>query len=158
MVGIMSDCEICGKEMNEEYEIELEGAHLMVCEECSRGKPAQKRVNAQYTVPHHRDFGASEQDEVVEGYGTIMRRARESAGMSLKELGEKINEKESILSRIEWEKTTPPDSVARKLEKELGIRLIQKKPAVKKASAATQAREATLADFIEKKEGKQSGS
>ena len=154
MVGIMSDCEICGKEMKEEYEIELEGAHLTVCEDCSRGKPAQKRGTIQHAVSHRRDFGDSEQDEVVEGYGTIIRRARESAGMSLKELGEKINEKESILSRIEWEKTTPPDSIARKLEKELDIRIIQKKPAVKRASTTTQAREATLADFIEKKEGK----
>ena len=154
MVGIMSDCEICGKEMKDEYEIELEGAHLTVCEDCSRGKPAQKRGTIQHAVSHRRDFGDSEQDEVVEGYGAIMRRARESAGMSLKELGEKINEKESILSRIEWEKTTPPDSIARKLEKELGIKIIQKKPAVKRTSATSQAREATLADFIEKKEGK----
>ena len=158
MVGIMSDCEICGKEMKEEYEIELEGAHLTVCEDCSRGKPAQKRENVQHVTSYHRDFGDSEQDEVVEGYGAIMRRARESAGMSLKELGEKINEKESILSRIEWEKTTPPDSIARKLEKELGIKIIQKKPAVKRTSATSQAREATLAYFIEKKEGKRSGS
>jgi putative transcription factor len=154
MVGIMSDCEICGKEMKEEYEIELEGAHLTVCEDCSRGKPAQKRGNVQHVTSYRRDFGDAEQDEVVEGYGAIMRRARESAGMSLKELGEKINEKESILSRIEWEKTTPPDSIARKLEKELGIKIIQKKPAVKRTSATSQAREATLADFIEKKEGK----
>ena len=158
MVGIMSDCEICGKEMKEEYEIELEGAHLTVCEDCSRGKPAQKRGNVQHVASYRRDFGDAEQDEVVEGYGAIMRRARESAGMSLKELGEKINEKESILSRIEWEKTTPPDSIARKLEKELGIKIIQKKPAVKRTSATSQAREATLADFIEKKEGKRSGS
>jgi len=63
--------------------------------------------------------------EVVDGYGALILGARKRMGLPLEVLAERINEKHSFLERIEHEKTLPDEKVARKLERELGIKLLQ---------------------------------
>ena len=67
-----------------------------------------------------------ESEEVVEGFGKVIKKARERMGVKIAVIAEKINEKASYLDAIENERLTPTFLVARKLEKELGIKLIQK--------------------------------
>jgi putative transcription factor len=121
----MESCEICGKKCETVYSINIEGAYLLVCKKCSEGHEilnvlGSNNTNQKLDIPKN----IEKNDEVIEGYGGIIRDARTKMGLTLKVLAEKINEKESTLRRIEDGKTTPTDKVSKKLEKELGIKLI----------------------------------
>ncbi len=65
-------------------------------------------------------------EEVVENVKDIVRQAREKKGWSREELGEKIYEKASVVSRIESGKMVPDLKLARKMEKLMNIVLIEK--------------------------------
>ncbi len=56
----------------------------------------------------------------------LVRQAREKKGWSREELGEKIYEKASVVSRIESGKMVPDLKLARKMEKLMNIVLIEK--------------------------------
>ena len=120
---VFMECEICGSEESG-YVILVEGARLSVCEACSSSgrlissPPRQSRAEA----------GAQSQKselEVVENYGQLIAGARKRLGLPIDVLAERLNEKRSFLDRVEKEKTLPDEKLARKLERELGIRLLQ---------------------------------
>ncbi len=125
----MDTCEVCGKSSEKLYLTRIEEANLWLCAECSRGKKIlasnTDQNNAKTT---HRNAGNTQevQEDIVEHYGQIIRKAREKMGLELKVLAEKINEKESNLVRIEKESTLPSETTRMKLEKELGIKLTTK--------------------------------
>ncbi len=62
--------------------------------------------------------------EMVENYSDVIRQARERAGLSTEELGMKINEKESVLRKIETGKIAPNDLLVSKLERLFKIKLL----------------------------------
>ena len=121
----MSECEICGAGVAE-YIIQVEGAKLNVCRDCSnsgkliRGPPPKqyKPKPGEEAIAH-----GKEEMEVAEGYGRLISDARKKLGLPLEVLAERINEKWSFLERVEHEKTLPDDRLCHKLEKELGIKL-----------------------------------
>ncbi len=118
------ECEICGAE-GAGYIVLVEGAKLTVCQDCSG---AGKLLRAPQPVrdPATRPARAGKLEmEVVDGYGAIIADARKKMGLSLEVLAERINEKHSFLERVEHEKTLPDGKLAHKLEKELGIKLLQ---------------------------------
>ncbi len=125
----MYDCEICGRKTETLYVIDVEGAQLSVCAGCSRGKTVVNEIGNGEKVRGSRVIGrpaAKEEDELVDGYGMMIRRAREAMKIDIKVLGERINEKHSTLLRVEEEKMVPDINLTAKLEKALGIRLGQK--------------------------------
>jgi len=64
------------------------------------------------------------QDTILdENYGEIIRRAREERGMTPEQLAKKLNEKESVIRRVEEGKLRPPEPLINKLEKELEIKI-----------------------------------
>jgi putative transcription factor len=142
------ECEICGAE-GAGYIILVEGAKLSVCQDCSgAGKllcsPAPPRDES---APARR--GKVEM-EMVDGFGSIIAGARKKLGLPLEVLAERINEKHSFLDRVEHEKTLPDEKLAHKLERELGIKLLQE------ASSGTsvnvkdgQGKGMTLGDILE---------
>ncbi len=152
----MYECEICGKQTSVLNIIELEGAHVAVCERCATGKyvidtmgdekPARKK-SAQ-------TGSETEEDEIVSDYGNIIRKARESMNMPLKVLGEIINEKESTLFRVEKGKMLPDAKLTKKLEKELGIKLTAKATTVSNVKIG-RSEPVTLGEAAIKKEKKQ---
>ena len=93
--------------------------------------------------------------ETVADYAEVIRQAREKLGLSTEDLGKKINEKESLLRKIETGKVSPSDQLISKLEHALKIKLLvsvaeEKVPLLKAAS-----REFTLGDVIKvNKKGK----
>ena len=93
--------------------------------------------------------------EIVEDYADVIRVAREHSGLSHEDLGKKINEKESVLRKIETGKMAPNDQLVSKLEHALKIKLLvpvtEEKVPLPKASN----REFTLGDAIKiSKKGK----
>jgi putative transcription factor len=64
-----------------------------------------------------------EMDQLAQDYDDIVRSARESQGLSQKELAQKLNEKASLIRKIERGDTLPSDEVQTKLERALDIDL-----------------------------------
>lgn len=63
--------------------------------------------------------------ELVDGFGKLIALTRMRMQLPLAVLAERLAEKESYLERIEHEKVHPPILLVRKIEKELGIQLLE---------------------------------
>ena len=65
-------------------------------------------------------------EELIEDFDFAIRKARESRDWSREVLGKKINERVSVITRIETGKMTPDIKLTKKLEKALDIKLLEK--------------------------------
>jgi putative transcription factor len=160
-------CEVCGRKINgKPITAMIEGAKLTVCVACSkhgeicreepkpklilqrlRATPAQPRM--QMSKPQAPSVDTSQ--ELVENYHVKIRQAREKLGLSHEDLGKRINEKVSLLRKIETGKMTPDNRLASLLERTLKIKLIvpakeEKVPRTKISKTA--GHELTLGDLI----------
>ncbi len=137
---ISMECEICGKPVPENNPIKakIEGSVMVVCKECSKlGKiqktpPKPKYVkqnnNKKSNAPRKRHYSRNDEptDELIEDFDLKIRKARESKDWSREDLGKKINERVSVITRIETGKMTPDTKLTKKLEKALNIKLLEK--------------------------------
>ncbi len=100
--------------------------------------------------------GAIELPEPKEDYNEIIKSAREGRGLTREELGKKINEKTSVITRLESKKMQPDIKLARKLEHALKIKILDERRAEDKIdSPRTTGGGMTLGDMIKvKKNGK----
>ena len=146
----MVDCDICGKK-GVAFIIAVEGAKMAVCPRCAyHGKILHSLGTGEKEeeAPAKMDYSTPKQfrmeEEIVDGYGRKIRRAREAVkiayeevneygkkekktrGMTIEELAKKVNEKASWLDRVENERMEPNPAEAKKLEKALGIKLVEK--------------------------------
>jgi len=62
-------------------------------------------------------------DELAQDYDELIRSGRESKGYSQKELAQQLNEKASLIRKLERGDTLPSDEVQSKLERALDIEL-----------------------------------
>jgi len=116
-------CEICGQK-EAKFKTVIEGTTMSTCEKCKSHGPSQ--VIAQQFKPHSKlPPKKIEEEIVVEGYGNLIKQAREKKGLSQKEFSEKISEKDSIIHKVETEHSVPPIALAKKIEKFLGIKLVE---------------------------------
>lgn len=143
-------CEICG-EREARFAVMIEGAVMNACAVCAKGakilsrKPKEKAEGGVRIV----ETGMVEED-IVDGYGQLIKKAREDKGMSRPELAKRLNEMESYLEHIEKEKMRPTLKTARKIEKALGIKLIEKTTEViVEKTEKKKKEELTLQDFVE---------
>jgi len=147
-------CEICGRKGAQAI-VEVEGAKLKVCGSCAYGKKILYHLDEtgepKEGIERKAHGKLEETEEIVEDYGKIIKNARERLGLGRSVVAEKISEKESYLERIERGELIPTFIVAKKLEKELGIKLIEKVHASVAPSTGSSKKfsEPTLADMIE---------
>lgn len=66
------------------------------------------------------------EEELKEDYGQIVRDARQRRGLTVEQLGEKLLERVDTLKKVEAGTFHPPDTLVKKLEKELGVKLMEK--------------------------------
>lgn len=121
-------CDICGRAEARAI-ILIEGAKMVACGRCMRnGKIVHRLDEEGEEIPlRPASRGPMEtSEEIIENYGKTIRKARDRMGLKMSVIAEKIREKESYLDAIENERLRPTFEVARKLEKELGIKLIEK--------------------------------
>jgi putative transcription factor len=150
-------CDICGR-AGIVAVVLVEGARMRVCRGCAYGKKIIYKLEddeeTHQSMPVAPTRKTEETEEIVEGYGKIIRAAREKMGLPPGVLAEKINERENYLEKIERESMSPTLAVARKLEKELGIKIIEKVTAsVSPTTAKKRFSEPTLGDMIGKEKG-----
>jgi len=139
-------CEMCGETIRGIPKlVRVEGAELSVCSKCEKFgtevqqvrrtdiRVAQKAVGARpapapaggaVTVRYKRDMFDFMEGEIVDDYAARIRHAREEKGLSQKDLAMQMKEKEHLIRKIENSDLIPEEGVRKKLEKALGIRLI----------------------------------
>ncbi|MCW4028266.1 MAG: multiprotein bridging factor aMBF1 [Candidatus Bathyarchaeota archaeon] len=138
-------CEVCGRKIHTDpVHAIIEGARLTVCVGCSKHgtvitreeaaatlvsspqKPSPTKSTMHLPTIQRKPPVAQVQitTELVDGYATIIRNAREKLGLSHEDLGKKINEKASLLRHIETGKAAPNNQLANKLEHALKITLM----------------------------------
>ena len=132
------ECEICGKPVSETNptRAKIEGSVMVVCKECAKlgtiqkapPKPRfQQNKKGRKTTQPKRNYRNDEpSDELIENYNTAVRNAREAKNWSREDLCKKINERVSVITRIETGKMTPDIKLTKKLEKALNIKLLEK--------------------------------
>lgn len=169
-------CEVCGQEIwGKPHRTMIEGAMLYTCDECAKlgsrswvsepklgSVPLRGRVTAprRVFVQRRGRFDVSEDVELAENLAQVVRQARERAGLTHEELGKRINERVSVLQRVETGKFQPDNALARKLEHALGVKILVSAsvPVVTDQPVVKQPPEPTLGDVVSIKKRKSGGS
>jgi putative transcription factor len=139
-------CEMCGEAIRGTPKlVRVEGAELSVCSKCEKfgtevqqvrrtdirvpqkgaaSRPAPTPAGGAAQVRYKRDMFDFMEGDVVDDYAARIRHAREEKGLSSKDLAMQLKEKEHLIRKIENSELIPEEDVRKKLEKALGIRLI----------------------------------
>jgi len=131
----------------------IEGVELNVCAGCSKfGKviaPIKKQI---YKEPIKKAVPEEEKIELlIDNYADVIKKKRESLGLTQKDFANKLNEKESIIHKIEVGAFVPTLSLARKLEKLLEVKLIEEYKKEHEPLKRKREEGFTLGDFIKLK-------
>ncbi|MCI4318577.1 MAG: multiprotein bridging factor aMBF1 [Thermoplasmata archaeon] len=137
-------CEMCGKDVDGLNRVELEGSTLSLCAECSRfgtivvpatpvveraaaARPTgsvESRMGLRAQRMTERDlFRELPEMELAPDWPKRVRLAREKLTWTPEDLAKKLNEKKSVVLKIESGNFRPPDGQIRKIEQMLKIRL-----------------------------------
>ena len=137
-------CEICGSEIKGEAQyIKIGSSKLRVCKSCARhgtvvvvaetrrtaevkGSEQPQQLARAKGKSKSRLYEQMDRDieagiEIEENYGRKIKEAREKAGLKQAELAKRINEKQSLLRKIENEEIIPGEGVRRKIERVLKL-------------------------------------
>ena len=149
----MPQCEMCGADQTSLTTTKVEGAELELCSSCtdfgtevrdeSTGSGGSKYSTSSSTGKSSSSSSGSsgsggssggstrrrdmfdDMDEIATDYDDQIRNARESRGLSQEELADQLNEKASLIRKLERGDTLPTDEVQRKLERALDISLVE---------------------------------
>lgn len=149
----MVQCEMCGVETDAPKTVKIEGAELQVCGNCADfGTEVQTDSSEETTSTKYSTSSSSksasdttssasdgssggrsqrrrdlfdEMEEIVPDFGDRIRSGREDAGQSQAELADQLNEKTSLIRKLERGEHLPNDTVRRKLERALDITLVE---------------------------------
>jgi len=144
----MSACELCGVE-DRLVDAIVEGSVLKVCNRCKEfgDVVGVNREDVRREQPKRVYFKEPE-EYVVDDYGIKIKNAREKLGLKQEELAKKINEKESAIHKIESRQLVPSIVLANKLEKFLGIKLIEKYEEAEKPKIDFRSGSLTVGDLL----------
>lgn len=147
------NCELCGKKEENLLKAIIESVELNVCRECGKfgkvigfvRKPEAKGKKAVFSAPIQKE---EKSELLVESFHEIIKKKREFLGLSQKDFALKINEKESLVHKIETDSFEPNLALARKIERFLGIKIVEEYK--ESFERPKQAKDAgfTLGDFI----------
>lgn len=153
----MSSCELCGKSSDSLTRVKVEGATLKACDTC---KDMGTEVKSQKTSKKqtkkkkkkNRVKNQGDNQVLINEYGKRIKEARESKELTIKELASKLNEKESVISKLEREALKPGKSLAEKIGKKLDIELYTNPSVHDYNDESSDSRKATLGDVADIKD------
>jgi len=147
----MPQCEMCGAEQASLTTTKVEGAELELCSSSKVREEPSSTSGSKYSTSSSSgtpssgssssgssggggggDGGARRRrdmfdtmDEIATDYDDRIRSAREAAGLSQEALADDLNEKASLIRKLERGDTLPTDDIQRKLERALDISLVE---------------------------------
>ncbi|NVM18238.1 MAG: TIGR00270 family protein [Candidatus Lokiarchaeota archaeon] len=165
------ECPICGgKIWGRGEKVLIEGAKITVCQSCAqfgvkiKSKPKMtdtskelypKPKSSQKKVVHPRRI--EESIEIVDDYVVRIRNARNALGLNQDQFAQKLNEKPSLLRRIEAGKVEPTIKLAKKIEEVYKIKLLKQvdeiEPTAKQSQYMKKSSGSSLGDiaYVKKK-------
>ncbi len=165
-------CEMCGKDFPYLKKVLVDGVPLMVCPDCARfgeesgAKAAKKEAPTPGVISQRlerrekrmqmRNIYTQEEEVLALDSGERILKARRSKGYSQDELARKLNEKKSVIQKLEHGDMIPTDELIKKLERELGIKLMEKSERVSVGGKTAEKNGAglTIGDLIKIEEKK----
>jgi putative transcription factor len=169
---------MCGAETSSPKTIKVEGAELDVCDDCSDFGTEVKTQDAGSTSTKYSTGSSSSEsssssssststsssqsrrsdmfddmDELAQDYDDRIRNAREGTGMSQEDLADELNEKASLIRKLERGDVLPSDEVQQELERELDIQLTAGSSSDDEEwSGGSSTGEYTLGDVVKRKD------
>lgn len=144
---------MCGSDTNSSTKVKIEGAVLKVCDSCKdlgqEVKTSSNKKKKKKKSSSSRRKGNSE--VLVPDYGEKLKEAREEEQLSIKEVADELNEKQSLIKKIEQQELKPDKSLAAKLSDRFNITLYTN-PEVSNHGSATEnsnSKKATLEDVAD---------
>jgi putative transcription factor len=137
-------CEMCGETIRGTPKlIRVEGAELQVCARCgkfgtevqqprrtdlqrpvARPGPAGRAPVVSAPAQRKRDMFDYMEGDIVEDYAVRVKNARQEKGLSQKDLALQMMVRELLIKKIEKGELIPEEEMRKKLEKVLGIKLV----------------------------------
>ena len=119
-------CEICGNSLTgRALFIQIEGAKLKVCSSCAKlGSPVSDKKIKKMEIKKTSRYVEETLLELRKDYFKVIKQEREKLDLSQEQFGRRINEKPSVIRLLESGKLKPDDSLAKKLEHALKIKLL----------------------------------
>jgi putative transcription factor len=151
----MAECERCGRKGRLQL-VDIAGARMYVCSDCSRfGKNVREQrestpepsARPKVHRPPKPDALSKRDLELTDEYPSRIQRAREKKGWSREDLGKRLNERVSVIAKLEKGEMHPSDKLIKKLERTLEIKLMEAVEDVH-ISHSAESRGMTLGDFI----------
>lgn len=148
----MASCQLCGRDVDSLEKAKIEGATLKVCDSCAdmgesvsttskkRKKKKKKRT---------RSSSGRSSEVLASDYGDQIKEAREEEKLSIKEVADSLNEKESFIKKIESQDLKPEKALASKLEKKFDLTLYVNPSVSDVDTDSGDERDATLGDVAE---------
>lgn len=169
----MPQCEMCGAEKSSLTTTKVEGAELQLCGDCkgfgtevrtestssastkystssSSGTSSSSSSGGSSSGGRRRDM-FDEMDELAGDYDERIRAAREQEGLSQEELAKSLNEKASLIRKLERGDVLPSDDVQRKLERHLDITLTEGGDDADEEWGSSGSMTQTLGDVVKRK-------
>lgn len=142
------NCELCGRTISRYHSVIIDGVNMKVCDDCAKyGKEIKKKIPytpspptihknvrppiirsrpVSHPITRRKPVNVDDPEEPVEEYGKLMKSKREEMGLSQEELASKLQEKKNLVAKIEREEIKPDKHTAKKIEKVMGIRILEK--------------------------------
>ncbi|KKN06972.1 hypothetical protein LCGC14_1071920 [marine sediment metagenome] len=134
------ECPICGGIIwGKGLRVLIEGGKITVCLNCAQYGEKLTELSSNSSSKKHRTSGKTKQRkrrvyeknlrdeiEIVPDFAKKIRNARNSLGLNQDQFARKLNEKPSLLRRIETGRAKPTVKLAKKIEEAYKIKLLQK--------------------------------
>jgi len=146
----MSSCDLCGKEA-ELFRANIEDSLVNVCDMCGRfGKILGKKSIFE---PRKINMISETEEEIFVGdFNKIVKRERERKELTQEELAKIINEKTSVIQKLENKEIEPSFKLIKKLEKYFGITLTEKQQLIKEKTKHFEIKSFTMGDLVNEKQ------
>lgn len=121
------ECTLCGRNVNKLFLTEVEGSKIEVCELCGKFGSVIEEVRPKLEKIIKKEIPKLEEPEEIlkSNYGKLIMQVRQKMGLERKDFASKINEKESIIKRVESQQMTPDEKLQKKIENFLDIKLTE---------------------------------
>ena len=149
-------CELCGRDAKNLTKVLVEGTIMEVCEGCTAyGKiltePTKKSTPVKVATQRFQEKDIFERMDtvLVSDWAVRIKNTREKKGLNREQLGAAIGQRTIIIAHLENGELHPTDEMARKIERELDIVLLEKITDTGQATNTNRGIERTIGDLLD---------